>query len=302
LEALVADDKHPVNYVCKQGDEIRALVKEKDSGGIETNGDGNWGKEVWHWRSVTNNKLGEIADQPDACPIIDAREDMPEEMRKGRPILSGSWKIRAGRYFVRAGRWKDRNGLWLCAPGAEPKLIVEGGYSALLVTPDGNHLVAAISGSLSTLTRIDLRTNQEVKVETDRFGYPVTLAPGSGKAYFPRSRGEQTEHLLLDPATGALEVVKGEFKPLGDQGLRPLQPVAGSQEYWAAIPDSEKNLTRVGRYDARAFIFKPLMEIPQILFTSDEMWVDEAANRIYLAYKGHLLRLPLAVDQKLLGK
>jgi len=82
------------------------------------------------------------------------------------------------------------------------------------------------------------------------------------------------------------------------QNLRPLQPVAGSQEYWAAIPDSEKNLTRVGRYDTRAFSFKPLMEIPEVRFTSEAMWVDEAAKRIYLAYNGHLLRLPLVVDQK----
>jgi len=107
---------------------------------------------------------------------------------------------------------------------------------------------------------------------------------------------------LLDPASGKLEVLKGEFEPLGDQDFRPLQPVAGSREYWAAIPDSEKNLTRVGRYDTRAFSFKPLMEIPEIYFTSEMMWVDEAAHRIYLAYNGHLLRLPLAVDQKSSGK
>jgi hypothetical protein len=108
--------------------------------------------------------------------------------------------------------------------------------------------------------------------------------------------------VLLDPANGKLEVVRGEFEPLSHQNSRPLQPVAGSREYWAAIPDSEKNLTKVGRYDARAFSFKPIMEIPEIYFTSEMMWVDEAEQRIYLAYNGHLLRLPLAVDQKSSGK
>jgi hypothetical protein len=44
------------------------------------------------------------------------------------------------------------------------------------------------------------------------------------------------------------------------------------------------------------------MEIPEIYFTSEMMWVDEAARRIYLAYNGHLLRLPLSVDQKSSGK
>jgi hypothetical protein len=302
---IAADDEHPVKYVCKQGDEIRALIKERDSGWIKTADDEKWEEEVWRWRSVDAGKLGEIADQPDACPIIDSQEDMPEGMRGGQSgFENGFWKMRSGRNIVRNAKWKDREGIWLCAPGQEPKLIIEGNYSALLVTPDGNHLVAVTSGDffLGSLVRIDLRTKRMAKVETDQFYYPVTLAPGSGKVYFQGSRGEQPEHLLLDPASGRIEVVKGEFEPLGDQNLRPFQPVAGSREYWAAIPDSEKNLTRVGRYDARSFIFKPLMEIPEISFTSDNMWVDETARRIYLAYNGHLLSLPLVVDQKSTGK
>jgi hypothetical protein len=32
----------------------------------------------------------------------------------------------------------------------------------------------------------------------------------SSKVYFQRSRGEQIEHVSLDPATGKLEVAKGE--------------------------------------------------------------------------------------------
>jgi len=304
LEVLAADDKHPVKYVCKQGDEVRALIKEKDSGWNETAGGRKWEEEVWRWRSIVNNKLGEIVDQPDACPILDAQEDMPEEMREGRHSLeSYLWKIRSGRNFVRAGKWKDQEGLWLCAPGQEPRMIVEGNYSALLVTPDGNHLVAVKRDlHFNTLVRIDIRKKQVTKVETDDFNDPITLAPGAGKVYFQRHREEQDENLLLDPASGKLEVVKGEFGPLGHQNSRPLQPVSGSSEYWAAIPDSEKNLTRVGLYNTRAFSFKPLMEIPEINFTSDNMWVDEAAQRIYLAYNGHLLRLPLAGDQKSSGK
>ncbi len=303
LEVIAADDKHPVNYVCKQGDEVRALVREKDSGWNETNGERKWEEEVWRWRSVVNNRLGEIADQPDACPILDAQEDMPEEMRRDRRRLeSGLWKIRSGRHFVRAGKWGDQEGLWLCAPGQEPKLIVEGEYSGPLVTPGGNHLVAVRGPHPGALLRIDIRKKRATKVETDDFHYPITLAPGSGKVYFQRYYGEQAENLLLDPASGKLEVVKGEFEPLSHQNSRPLQPVAGSREYWAAIPDSEKKWTMVGRYDARAFRFKPLMEIPEIYFTSEMMWVDEAAQRIYLAYNGHLLRLPLAVDQKSSGK
>jgi hypothetical protein len=307
LEVIAVDDKHPVKYVCKQGGEIRALVKEKDSGWNETAGERKLEEEVWRWHSVVNNKLGGIADQPDACPILDAGEDMPEEMRKywqERPDFENAlWKVRSGRYFVRAGEWKDREGLWLCAPGAKPKLIVEGMYSTPLMTPDGNHLVAVTDNPrFAPLVRIDIRNKQVTKVKTDQIDDPLTLVPGSGNVYFQVNRGEQTGHMLLHPASGKIEVVKGEFGPLGHQNFRPLQPVAGSQEYWAAIQDSEKNLTRVGRYDTRAFSFKPLMEIPEIRFTSEAMWVDETAKRIYLAYNGHLLRLPLAVDQKSSGK
>jgi hypothetical protein len=303
LEALATDDKHPVKYVCKQGDEVRALVKEKDSGWSESAGGRKWEEEVWSWRSLAYNKLDKIADQPTACPILDTQEDMPEEMRKGRHgPESDLWKIRSGRHFVRSGKWRDREGLWLCASGQEPKLIVEGEYSGPLVTPDGNHLVALSGPHSGALVRIDIHKKRATKVETGDSHYPITLAPGSGKVYFQRYYGEQTENLLLDPTSGKLEVVKGEFEPLSHQNSRPLQPVAGSREYWAAIPDSEKKLTRVGRYDARAFKFKPLMEIPEIYFTSEMMWVDEAAQRIYLAYNGHLLRLPLAVDQKSSGK
>jgi hypothetical protein len=287
LEVIAADDEHPVKYVCKQGDEVRALVRED---------------YVWRWRSVVNNKIGEIADQPDACQILDAQQDMPEEMRQYRPgVETGIWKIRSGRYFVRSGKWKDQEGLWLCASGQEPKLIVEGEYWAIVVAPDGNNVVAVMGPHPGALARIDIRRKQVTKVETDDFSF-ISFAPGSGKVYFQQSRGGRLEHMSLDPASGKLEAVEGEFEPLLHQNTRPLQPVAGSREYWAAIPDSEKNLTRVGRYDTREFSFKPMMEIPEILFTSEAMWVDETARRIYLAYNGHLLSLPLAGDQKPPGK
>jgi hypothetical protein len=98
---------------------------------------------------------------------------------------------------------------------------------------------------------------------------------------------------LLDPATGATEPVKGEFRPLQQQTYRPLQSVAGSTEYWAAIPDEKQNRTQIGFYDAKRFAFKPLMNLPEIKFDSMKMWVDETANQVYVTYNGHLLRAPL---------
>ena len=67
----------------------------------------------------------------------------------------------------------------------------------------------------------------------------------------------------------------------------------GANEFWAAISDSDKNQTQVGRYDLKDFSFKPIMLIPHIAFDSMAMWVDESNEKLYLVYEGQLLRLPL---------
>jgi hypothetical protein len=36
-----------------------------------------------------------------------------------------------------------------------------------------------------------------------------------------------------------------------------------------------------------------MMDLPEIEFDSMQMWVDEAANFVYVTYNGHLLRMPL---------
>jgi hypothetical protein len=78
----------------------------------------------------------------------------------------------------------------------------------------------------------------------------------------PSSLSKAVEQLLDSPA------------PIEHQYFRPLQPISGSQEYWAAIPDFKTMTTRVGRYDARAFKLNSIIELPAIAFTSQNMWVD----------------------------
>jgi hypothetical protein len=180
------------------------------------------------------------------------------------------------------------------------RAVREGTYFSLIVIPDWNWLVAQkIETDIPEIVRIDLRTNKETKVRTDDFNYLITVVPASGKILFSRPRGDEEEHVLWDPASGEMEIVKGEFKPLEDQTVRKLQSVAGSSEYWAAIPDEENNRTTIGRYDAQKFVFKPIFVLPEISFGSMNMWVDEGAKRIYIVYEGHLLRVPLQLKKSM---
>ena len=101
--------------------------------------------------------------------------------------------------------------------------------------------------------------------------------------------------MLLDPSTGDLQPVAGEFRPIAQQGYRPLQGTGRPNEFWAAIYDPEKNVTEVGYYETRTFGFRPILKLPKIKFNSMSMYVDEPANKLYFVYRGHLLTLPLGL-------
>ena len=82
--------------------------------------------------------------------------------------------------------------------------------------------------------------------------------------------------------------------------IRPNAPPASPftqpkmpDEFWAAIPDAEKNETQFGVYNTKTLAFKSLVKLPQISFDSMNVWVDEKESKIYSVYEGHLLRLPL---------
>ena len=92
-------------------------------------------------------------------------------------------------------------------------------------------------------------------------------------------------------------MVSGEFAPLLHEGKRFLQPTREAEEFWAAVPDREKNQTQVGHYNLRNFTFKPLLIIPHITFNSMAMWVDEGGKKLYVVYDGNLLRLPFSTVQ-----
>ncbi|MBL0240904.1 MAG: hypothetical protein IPQ00_10075 [Chloracidobacterium sp.] len=98
---------------------------------------------------------------------------------------------------------------------------------------------------------------------------------------------------MVDPLTGSTQPVSGEFRPLAQQTYRPLQKTLKPNEFWAAIPDIDKNETIVGIYETKTFGFRAILRVPKMTFNSMNMWVDEPEKTIYFVYRGHLLRMPL---------
>ena len=286
LEVVIADDKLPVSQVCGQNGEVRALVKEDPDYYAQSK-----------WKAVKEGKLGDEADQPALCPIVDRREDLPEAMRKGAVYAYPLWKTQTKEGIVRSMTWNEQHALWFSKAGSEPRLLTKDSEQPEAVTPDGRWLIAVKRNrdANSDLLRIDLRTGATTKIDVEGWVYPIVVEPLTGRIVIPtfRDNNKIYEVKLYSPATGKLETGVGEFEPLKHQNYRSLQPIAGSStEFWAAIPDHKAKKTRVGRYDARSFKFTSLMELPEIVFNSTSMWVDEKSNWLYIAYNGHLLRLP----------
>jgi hypothetical protein len=90
-----------------------------------------------------------------------------------------------------------------------------------------------------------------------------------------------------------VQPVKGEIRPLAQQTYRPLQPTAKPDEFWAAIPDEQKNETQFGVYNAKTLSFKSTLKLPQIVFDSMDVWADEQEAKIYFVYEGQLLSVPM---------
>ncbi len=99
------------------------------------------------------------------------------------------------------------------------------------------------------------------------------------------------EYYLLDAATGQVRLAPGTFAPLRQAGKRLLQSTGKPDEVWAAIP--KDNQTEVGRYNLKDFSFELLLKIPHLTFESSNLWVDGEGGKLYVVYKGQLLRLPL---------
>jgi hypothetical protein len=253
------------------------------------------------WFKFDKTKLLEPVAQPAAVefiPLVDGFAVQPSMQQ---------WKARAPGVEIRS----DQTGLYKISRGQLTK-IRDGLFYKPFVTPNGRWAIVTKYSEKEdeygiNLMRINLVTNKEFKIESGEEGTSteaLAFLPTLNKiVLFSGYGGEEPEYesaerqgdfFLLDPETGVVQPLRGEGRPFLQQTFRALQPVGASPDlFWTALPDREKSVTRFGIYNAKTFVFKPLVTIPEIIFDSLNMWVDEKETRIYFVYEGQLLALPL---------
>jgi len=318
LEVLLADDKRKVFTVCQDGSQTRQLAvmvepERTDLAGAAPNPVARLQPfSGFEWRAFAAGQLGQLIEEPRACQFqnlaINAQDWLREIRNRSGVILD--WHNKVGETWFAPAVIEGEAGVWKFEENKAPAKIADGTYVNLVVTPDGKWIVAkkvlqSTDKYEVQMTRIRLQAGQpgrEFPLNVAQLANlaPIAFIPAHNKVlvgqafYRPGSDAAGAGYHLLDPETGALQPVKGEFRPLLGQVIRPLQPAEKPDEFWAALYDQQKKATLIGRYNARIFAFTPVTELPEIRVSSAEVWVDAAAGKVYLTYLGHLLRVPLA--------
>lgn len=219
---------------------------------------------------------------------------------------------------------RSPGGLWLKRGSSTPVSVGPSNwYRDPVVSPDG---VWALTTRLerdasrvkvgdefrvvpaNSLVRINLNTGQETPIrlfassEVDALAYLPAWHQFLVRVN-PLPREQDTEvrppvFYLVEPISGLVQVVTGEFEPLWHLSTRMLQPTSNANEYWAAIPDPAKPQTQVGRYNLRTFTFQPVMTIPYVAFDSQAIWVDEPNKKLLVVLDGQLVRMPLGASTR----
>jgi hypothetical protein len=259
------------------------------------------------WFRFGNGRPIATARQPDRFSFIPERDAL--SVKPGR----SQWKASSPGLEIRT----DAEGIYKIVRGQMTR-IRQGVYDSPLLVPGGRWAIARRFQNGDDeeeyygmrLVRINLANGREIPVKFTRYPplMPIAFVAAQNKVLLGTGYGSSDEESIeddpgatafdnfywLDAETGTLTKVKGDVAALAQQSYRPLQAVAGKpDEYWAAIPNSEENETVIGTYNERTLAFKAVRTLPQIGFTSVEMWVDEIENKAYIAYSGHLLSVSL---------
>jgi HEAT repeat protein len=259
------------------------------------------------WYSVADGMLGIGVPQPAGLELIPARDGLQV------PATAESWKARASGFEIRVGTGES-GGVFKVAGGRMTRVAAGNFSSSAVVTPNARWaVVAGYSAEYAPqLARVDLVSGRVFTLKMEDYRQPQPVAAIGNKVLVRLTYGEDHHEedysdvpedavvddaypdtlFIFDPATGVLLPAVGEFRPLAQTTFRQLQPRGRPNEFWAAIL-GEDGETRVGTYETRAYTFKPVATLPKISFNSMKMYVDEAANKVYFVYRGHLLAVPL---------
>lgn len=256
------------------------------------------------WHQLAGEGLGKKVAEP---PDIEMMNDTG-----GGDIPAGEerWKAKAAGAEYRTD---GETGLFRIRGGTAQK-IADGYISKIVVTSNGRWAFATMYDSGVGLYRFDLTngrrtpiTNESVPVVTPVVYVPalnrVLASPfSSDEHYHAVHRQKDGDFYWIDPDTGAAAKVTASggttIDPLLQQTFRPLQKGPGANEFWAAVPDEEKDETQIGIFDAAKLVFTPKMSVPKIAFDSMNMWVNVPQNKVYFVYEGHLLSVPLTAEKR----
>jgi hypothetical protein len=325
LEVMWADKKQPIISVCQERGELRVLTGDPLAyffKGLNAPALPEWFKRALapalsgrfkgesepalpEWRIFTNDGIGAVAPDTPACRRSARVTFSPATSAVFQTMGGFSTRITISQgdsekvYAVTQG--KDQ-GVWKAEPGRDPVKLLDDAYQSVLAMPGGKWLIGHKvinegAKSVEQLVRHNLRTNEVFPIVFSREGdhRPLSFSEAHGKALIIDGDGlyPQRNGYLLDIETGATQSVSGDFRPIAIDGIRNLQPAGKANEFWAAVYDDQKKVTIVGRYDAKLFAFTPLIQLPELRIDSSGVWVDQTAGRLWLVYRGCLLRLPL---------
>ncbi|MBI1369736.1 MAG: hypothetical protein GC162_13905 [Planctomycetes bacterium] len=213
----------------------------------------------------------------------------------------------------------------LCFPGGFTWLTRRGGRTATMTALQHEEPAYTVYGRLaSRMFDLALDTPMQVTYKASAYVGNFTVvysdlkvdvasvwAMGSdvhvqvGNSWYKLTEG----HLQLDDkAPRELAEVdlfgrSDDLIPFGDVHLVP-QPTGRKGEYWAAkkhdlpLPshkggDISQDEMIIGRFNPATGDFHPVLTIPYMSFTNDQMWVDNMSRRIYVAIQGDVVSIAL---------
>jgi hypothetical protein len=305
-ETKEESEERQATYDSEDADDDEELETQQIRRRIELN------KARFSWRVFANDQPGSPTTAPDFYVSADPSRfitgdendlDWENNVVNQKGMVTADSIVFAQSY----------DGLWRQFAGTKPVRIGDENamYLYPIVTRDGRWVIVSKApheaNEPSHLVRLNLQTGREFRINVPQADQLIPLAalPAINKVLVKRAKAEyamaglkpngpeQPEYFLIEPATGVARPVSGEFTPLQQNGNRFLQAGEKPDEFWAAIPDDKKNQTQIGRYSLKDFSFKPVTTVPQLIFDSMSMWVDASQKKVYVVYKGQLLRLPL---------
>lgn len=307
LEVLSSSEKQRIMSVAQEGTDICVLVNERNAA------QGQRIRELfsYEWRSFAAGQIGSIVSPPAA---LAESFEAAKTLRSGEllaPVLAPLFGqiMPKQKVAYAAVPFEGEPGIWKLAFGGERIKLREGRYLGVVVTPDEKWLVTTrmtmdaeqhiAPNATPTLVRMNLQSGEEfpVAMPTGTSLWARVFVPARQQVLLsdqsPFAQAPAGKYFLLDPATGKLQAVKGEVRPLLQNAARTLQPTGKPDEVWTSIYDETKRATVIGRYNTATFTFAPALELPELGAQITEFWVDAAAGKIYFVHDGNLLRVAL---------